>query len=101
LKKQYKKILITKASGEILPFSGSKLEQSLIRSGVSPKLPGHATKFHQGWLVTNTRFTGDAIQYGNCAGLKLIGWDYPAEGSLKDLYVLECMLGLQETHLKN
>jgi hypothetical protein len=48
-------------------------------------LPGHHQKLHQGWVVTNTRFTLDAIQYGTCAGLKLIGWDYPAKGSLKDL----------------
>jgi hypothetical protein len=48
-------------------------------------LPGHNDKLHQGWVVTNTRFTLDAIQYGSCAGLKLIGWDYPAKGSLKDL----------------
>jgi len=46
-------------------------------------LPGHGTKFHQGWLVTNTRFTADAIQYGSCAGLKLIGWDYPEKESLR------------------
>jgi len=47
--------------------------------------PTHATKFHQGWVVTNTRFTGDAIQYGTCAGLNLLGWNYPAKGNLKDL----------------
>jgi len=49
------------------------------------RLPGHEHKIHQGWVVTNTRFTLDAIQYGNCAGLKLLGWDYPSKGSLKDL----------------
>lgn len=49
------------------------------------KLPGHDAKFHQGWVVTNTRFSFDAIQYGNCAGLKLLGWDYPLKGGLKDL----------------
>lgn len=48
-------------------------------------LPGHNDKLHEGWVVTNTRFTLDAIQYGSCAGLKLIGWDYPLKGSLKDL----------------
>lgn len=48
-------------------------------------MPGHATKFHQGWLITNTRFTGDAIQYGACVGLHLLGWDYPAKGSLNEL----------------
>ncbi|MBD80956.1 MAG: ATPase [Crocinitomicaceae bacterium] len=46
--------------------------------------PGHETKFHQGWIFTNTRFTSDAIQYGKCAGLMLIGWDYPKKGSLKE-----------------
>lgn len=40
-------------------------------------------KFSEGWIVTNTRFSEDASQYGNCAGLKLISWDYPKKGSLK------------------
>lgn len=40
---------------------------------------------HQGWVVTNTRFTTDAIQYGTCAGLKLMGWNYPYGNSLNDL----------------
>ena len=48
------------------------------------RLPGHEQKHHQGWIVTNTRFTVDAVQYGSCAGLKLVGWDYPTKGSLKD-----------------
>jgi hypothetical protein len=39
----------------------------------------------QGWIVTNTRFTSDAISYGKCAGLKLLSWDYPTGRSLKDL----------------
>lgn len=48
-------------------------------------LEGHGVKFHQGWLVTNTRFTNDAIQYGTCAGLHLLGWDYPQKNSLNKL----------------
>lgn len=48
------------------------------------KIPGHDTKFHQGWIFTNTRFTSDAVQYGNCAGLMLVGWDYPKGNSLKE-----------------
>ena len=40
-------------------------------------IPGHGTKFHQGWLVTNTRFTSDAVQYGECVGLHLMSWDHP------------------------
>jgi len=40
---------------------------------------------YEGWIVTNTRFTEDALQYGNCSGLKLISWDYPAGESLRDM----------------
>lgn len=36
------------------------------------------------WVVTNTRFTEDAINYGNCIGLYLLSWDYPAGNSIKD-----------------
>ena len=39
----------------------------------------------QGWLVTNTRFSDDAMTYGRCAGLHLIGWNYPSSGSLREL----------------
>ena len=45
----------------------------------------HETTLTQGWVVTNTRFTKDATQYGNCAGLYLLSWDYPSENSLKDI----------------
>jgi AF1548-like, C-terminal/ATP cone domain len=48
------------------------------------QLPGHQTKFHQGWIVTNTRFSEDAIAYGKCMGMKLISWDYPVNDSLRD-----------------
>jgi len=41
-------------------------------------------KEYQGWVVTNTRFTLDAQEYGKCIGLRLVSWDYPAEKSLKD-----------------
>jgi hypothetical protein len=38
---------------------------------------------NEGWVVTNTRFTKDAIAYGTCAGLQLLSWDYPKGNSLK------------------
>lgn len=47
--------------------------------------PGHEGKKHFGLVVTNTRFTKDALQYGECVGLKLLSWDYPEKNSLKDL----------------
>jgi hypothetical protein len=38
-----------------------------------------------GWIVTNTRFTSDAMDFGKCAGLHLVSWDYPKDHSLKDM----------------
>ncbi|MFC5271984.1 restriction endonuclease [Adhaeribacter terreus] len=64
------------------------------------KLPAHKGKLHQGWVVSNTRFTSDAIQYAECMGLKLIGWNYPRKGNLQDLieseglYPLTCLTTL-------
>ena len=48
------------------------------------KQEGHESKFHQGSVYTNTRFTTDAIQYGNCAGLMLSSWDYPKGDGLRE-----------------
>lgn len=63
---------------------------------------GGDLKFHQGWIVTNTQFTEDAIQYGTCMGLRLISWDYPAVGSLKErietsgLHPITCLTSLSK-----
>ncbi len=39
----------------------------------------------EGWIVTNTRFSSDAISFGNCSGLNLMSWNHPQDNSLKDL----------------
>ncbi|RED49364.1 restriction endonuclease [Seonamhaeicola aphaedonensis] len=44
----------------------------------------NTSKLTKGWVVTNTRFTEDAIQYGSCANLYLLSWDYPKNDGLKD-----------------
>jgi hypothetical protein len=36
------------------------------------------------WLITNTKFTSTARDYGNCVGLKLLSWDYPRKNNLHD-----------------
>lgn len=41
--------------------------------------------FHQAWVVTNTQFTSEAIRYGECKGMKLLGWGYPKRKSLADI----------------
>jgi hypothetical protein len=37
----------------------------------------------EGWLVTNTKFSLDSIQYSNCVGLKLLGWSFPRAESIQ------------------
>jgi len=39
---------------------------------------------NKGWVVTNTRFTEDALTYGKCADLYLLSWDFPKDDGLKD-----------------
>lgn len=41
-------------------------------------------KMDRGGVVTNTRFTEDALKYGHCIGLNLLSWDYPKDNGLKD-----------------
>ncbi len=38
-----------------------------------------------GWVITNTRFSLDSIQYGKCCGLSLLAWDYPIGNGLKEV----------------
>ncbi len=53
-----------------------------------------------GWIATNSKFTSDAIDYGNCKNLKLLSWNYPTHKSLRDiidklrLYPLTCLTSL-------
>ncbi len=49
------------------------------------KNPHDTHQIHHGWLATNTQFTSEAIKYGTCVGLKLLGWNYPKKGSLPQL----------------
>ena len=46
--------------------------------------PKNKTTLTKGWVVTNTRFTEDALQYGKCCGLYLLSWDYPNDNGLRD-----------------
>lgn len=52
------------------------------------------------WIVTNNRFSSDAIEFANCSGLKLLSWDYPEGDNLKvkndkrHLYPVTCLTTL-------
>ena len=42
-------------------------------------------RYTHAWLITNTEFTSQAIQYGSCVGLAMTGWNYPKGHTLQDL----------------
>lgn len=46
---------------------------------------GSRKKLDEGWLITNTKFTEKAVQYAECSGVRLLGWNYPAKGNLHHL----------------
>jgi hypothetical protein len=67
------------------------------------KSGGKGIKFDQPWVVTNTKFSDDSIKYGICSGMFLLGWNYPATGSLRELiedsklYPITCLSSLTLT----
>ncbi|MFQ5620279.1 MAG: hypothetical protein ACE5FT_00375 [Candidatus Nanoarchaeia archaeon] len=46
---------------------------------------GTCDKFHVPWLISNTKFSNAAMQYGPCKGVKITGWQHPAGESYQDL----------------
>lgn len=46
---------------------------------------GTRRQLDEGWLITNTKFTENAIRYGRCAGLRMAGWNYPEKGNIRDM----------------
>jgi hypothetical protein len=65
---------------------------------------GKDRKMSEGWLVTNTKFTDQAIKYGECKGVKMMGWGYPRNGNLQDiieelrLHPFTCLTNLSGVH---
>ncbi len=49
----------------------------------SKKFCGSKNTVNEGMIVTNTRFTSEAIKYAECVGIKTMGWKYPRESSLE------------------
>lgn len=41
-----------------------------------------ACPIDRGLLITNTKFTSEAIAYAECAGIELLGWGYPERDNL-------------------
>lgn len=52
------------------------------------------------WIVTNNRFTADAIAFAKCSGLHLLSWNYPENNNISTknadnyLYPITCLTTL-------
>jgi hypothetical protein len=64
--------------------------------------PIASSRVDEGWLVTNTQFTSNAIRYARCTNLTIIGWDYPRTRGLLEMietakvHPLTCLTTLSE-----
>jgi hypothetical protein len=69
-------------------------------------IDGKVRKMSDGLLVTNTKFTDNAIAYGECAGLNMLSWLYPRKGNLLDIidetkiYPITCLFALSQVEKK-
>ena len=68
--------------------------------------PDASSRVDEGWLVTNTRFTQNAIRYARCSNLTLLGWDYPRAHNLLSMieearvHPLTCLTTLSDGEKK-
>ena len=53
-----------------------------LRPAITSQFP-HKT--FKAWLVTNTRFTSDAIQYAECTGFNVKSWGHPSRENLQKM----------------
>lgn len=42
-------------------------------------------EFHLAWLITNTRFSSEAIKYAQCRNIQMLSWSYPEKDNLMTL----------------
>ena len=69
------------------------------------KHPDSQKKF-VGCLMTNTKISTSALQYANCAGLRVISWSYPPGAGLAQiidkvgLHPITCLTSLTEGHIR-
>jgi Holliday junction resolvase-like predicted endonuclease len=62
--------------------------------------------FDDFWLISNTKFTQDAIVYANCSGLRIIGKNTPPGSTVATMvartkmYPISCLSSLKRNHRK-
>lgn len=68
---------------------------------------GKRRPINEAWLVTNTKFTSAAIDYGMCAGLNMIGWNFPGKENLQtmiedgNLHPITCLTSISKKEIAN
>lgn len=103
-KTQVRQILAGKCVTHEIDVLGEKGSQKIMVEAKYHNMSGTKTNIHvamytkarfndviernnvnEAWLITNTKVTTDAITYALCMGMKIISWNYPEEGSLREL----------------
>lgn len=56
-----------------LDFQKGNFVRGFVKKGIKPHI----------LIVTNTKFTSQAIKYANCLGVQLLGWRYPKDKGLE------------------
>lgn len=70
------------ANVQVPLYIRSRVDDIIKKQSTIPEFAGYT---FSGGVVTNTRFTSDAMTYGECSGLKLLSWDYPVGNGLKEI----------------
>ena len=72
-----------KSDLKVALYVHARFEDIAGQSGVDSE-----TDFTDRMLITNTKFTKQVELYSACVGLRLVSWDYPAKGNLRELIEL-------------
>jgi Holliday junction resolvase-like predicted endonuclease len=86
----------------------SRIAQAILEDANDGYLLGMSTlKIDRAMIVTNTRYSDHAIQYGSCKNILQVGWSSPHTLGLRDmvqnsaLYPLSCLRGIKyETRMR-
>lgn len=68
---------------------------------------GKRRSVDEAWLVTNTKFTSAAIEYGMCKGLTMVGWNFPEKNNLQtmiedgSLHPITCLTSISKKEIVN
>lgn len=67
---------------------------------------GRCIKINEAWLVTNSKFSKDALIYGECKKMHMLSWDSPIGKPLpayidsKNLYPITILQSIKQYHLR-